>query len=427
MASNVLAEDQLEYDRAVAKLAGDYNLGAWGATAVTVERGVTFAGLGKFGSGALGGNRVLFGGDSILSGAFVSQSLDRALIAASGGRLVFAGNIAYFGETSEQMFTRITEKYRNAGTAPSVAPSLPPLPAADIFVMCIGANDVLQNVAPSVTADNVEKIVRFARGQGMAPVVLSLFPSDTKGPETAATSAAIMARCHALGVLTVDATSGFTDPATGGYVASAGLDGTHPTFASNVAAANAVWTALAPMAPPPVGLYPLSNHGGVADGNMVTNPLLLTDGDANSVPDGWVAGGTGTQALVTDAAFLGGKAWQMTCTPGQLAKFANATTFTAKPGDKFLITFQVKVTSVGALATGGGSCTFGFYQNDFAPQVPALNASPVVGGPTRVYGVATCATGFTSGGKFQAVVGGAAGSTGNTVVRVGGFGVYRIT
>lgn len=114
------------------------------------------------------GDRVLAFGDSLThgTGADAAQAYPAQLQALIGWTVVNAG---VPGETTAEGLRRLPE---------ALAAHRPRL-----LLLCLGGNDMLRRMAPGETADNLRAMVRLAREQGVAVVLIGVpQPSLLAGP-----------------------------------------------------------------------------------------------------------------------------------------------------------------------------------------------------------------------------------------------------
>lgn len=224
-------------------------------------------------------------------------------------------------------------------------------------VTLIGTNDIGAGTPNATIIANYKTIFSALAAAGIVPVVCSLLPR-----------AAFLSGIHTLNVWLrryalensypyVDFYSLIVDPTTGGLAAAYDFgDGLHQNAAGGKLMGQAVNDALAfllPLWQPPL---PAANTDATG---INTNPLFLTDTNADGVPDNWTISGAGAVSTLTvDGAVLG-KSWNITRGGTDLLLFSN---LQAAPAGHVMeiagrIKATLKATSAGLAvrATGGVS------------------------------------------------------------------------
>lgn len=254
------------------------------------------------------GNRLVTWGDSTIAGASQQSSYYTSDCAAtyaallSGQRINLVANAGVGGNTSAQALARFST---------DVAPYSPRL--VDIGV---GTNDTGLSVPLATYQANVAAMVAAVRGIGAMPALRAIPPNNTSGRHAAINLWNAWLRRYASqnGLPYLDAYSTLVDPTNGNYQASLTSDGTHPTTAGYLALGAMYHATLSPLLPPVTPYLSADNADGAA--MWTTNNLLITDTNADGVPDGWIAYGGSSgfaHALVTDSA-VPGKMMQITQT-----------------------------------------------------------------------------------------------------------------
>ncbi|MHC6592443.1 GDSL-type esterase/lipase family protein [Arthrobacter sp. C152] len=257
-------------------------------------------------SAARPGNRVAFLGDSITQSAWQNSTQLRGssypLYAQmlSGGRVLTVRNAGISGERSDQILARFDT---------DITPYKP-----NAVVILAGRNDIAQGITLSVYQANVIAMVAKTRAIGATPI-LGLIPpvnTGTDKPTTIKWNTWLRYYAAANGIITLDFYTLMVDPAAGGYLSTYNTDGTHPSVSGYIAMGQLVADKLGPLLPN--WTPPLAVDNGDTGQLYPSNPILLTDSNADGVPDGWFAYGGSTgyaHALVTDAN-VRGKMMQIT-------------------------------------------------------------------------------------------------------------------
>jgi lysophospholipase L1-like esterase len=268
------------------------------------------SGWSSVGSPPLGGNRVFAMGDSITAGNGTQSPL----------QLGSTQYLPWVGLLSNQRMTPIGfAAGPGITTATILSTHLPtvlaasPRPAA-CFVQG-GTNDAgsFASVPLATTIANLTSIYQQLMGAGILPILLTN-PPRTDSPSGARAALGkindwIVRYASANGLPLVDLWTGLVDPTTGGYLAAYDSgDGIHPNAAGakqmGVLINSAVATWFPNWAPRLAGYN--------ADPNGHQNPLFLTDGNADGVPDTWTMAlnGTPTVGIGADGSVLG-NAWSI--------------------------------------------------------------------------------------------------------------------
>jgi len=255
------------------------------------------------------GNKIVFLGDSITCGsndnANNAQGISWPLMAMlrSGGRVLMARNAGVAGNTSAQMLARFDS---------DVTPYAP-----SAVVLMAGTNDIGNSVTFATYQSNILAILQKIRSIGATPILCTIPCNDdvaTRQPRISVWNQWLRRLALSEGAAIFDAYAVLVDPTNGHYLASYYSDGTHPNFAGCLALGQAFADQMTPFLPKWTPPLPLDN--GDNSGLLSTNPILLTDTNADGIPDGWIAyGGTSgfAHALVTDAS-VPGKMMQITQT-----------------------------------------------------------------------------------------------------------------
>lgn len=307
-----------------------------------------------------GGVRWVPLGDSLSSqqagGAPYNQWVDLVAM-RSNGKVLLAHNAGVSGENTAQMLNRVQ------------ADVLAYFPT---FVTVLGGtNDVTQGVAYATTVANLEQIVARLQASGVT-VCMCTVPPRFDTTKIAATTKmnnwirqhAAASGCHLLDVYgaTVNRTDG---KYASGFPVSDG-DNVHMLRAGHSAIADLFITDVLPKLRASSITRPQTN----ADtNNLITNGLLLTQ--SGGAATGWVASGstTGlTEALVSDAAFLGGTAWEVAlATPSNFRAYSWTANTGWSVGERLLFVARIKITASSSVPTTAG---LGVQANFFSSASP---------------------------------------------------------
>jgi len=286
------------------------------------------------------GNRVVYLGDSITQASWQNSSgtqgssfpLYAQMI--SGGRVLTARNAGVSGERSDQMLARFDT---------DVTPYAP-----NAVMLTAGRNDINQGVTLATFKVNVLAIMAKIRAIGAIPIIGLIPPTNTTAQhgDTIKFNTWLKYYAASNGIAVVDFYSLFVDPANGNYLAAYYTDGTHPSHSGYLAMGQLVSDKLSPLLPTWGPQLAVDN----GDGAQLygTNAVLLTDTNADGVPDGWFAYGGSTgyaHALVADSA-VPGKMMQITQT-ANVSLRAMQRTFTG-------FTVGDKIALAGRITTDGG-------------------------------------------------------------------------
>lgn len=278
---------------------------------------------------------------------FDSQSVPMWTTFLSNNRLRYGGIFAHGGYTTQQ----IIDIY-----LPQIL-ALNPLPG--IVVMNVGTND---NYDLTAALPKVVGIIDTLRKRGILPVVTGAPPNGGNAPIGSDTAmrlkwnTALSSACVTRGVPYVDVFSPLADPAHGGMKLTYGQDNTHPSSVGAKVWAQAIVNALATAAP----FY--TDPGGMPMANVVNfdtttfpfnvnNALLMTDTNADGVPDGYTkqfsSSGGDVSSLVTEAGVPGK---MLSSTRGANATGNNWTTapVTLIPGKKYRAYIRLKTSGLDA-------------------------------------------------------------------------------
>jgi hypothetical protein len=212
----------------------------------------------------------------------------------------------------------------------------------DHCVVLLGPNDASQGVTIAASAAAFTTIFQSLISAGIKPVICTVPPNDTTGVSghNAINKLNWWLRDYAAknGLPLADIHAVLVNPTTGNFAANMSTDGVHFTHLGAKTAgqviANAVANYLTPFSP-----YLVTSND-VTIGQL--NPLMLTDGNADGIPDNFTLSGAGaTGALAADGAVLG-NAWTITVASAQA--IGRSTNIAANPGETIYFACRVKAS-----------------------------------------------------------------------------------
>ncbi len=270
-------------------------------------------------------SRVIIVGDSI--SAFGSASGWMLYVEMTSNRSVrVVKDAAVPGNTIPQMLTRF-----NTDVLPYVSE------ADELWVMA-GTNDTATSDTTAVHARNVTDLMNAARSTGLRVRWFAIPPRDNQIARALTFREVQNAVASTLGVDYMDPWQAVINPATGGFLAADTTDGVHPSASGHTKAGQAVVAALSISSTHRVAL-PVQN---AANGGMMTNPLFVTDTNADGLADGWGLGGAGVASLV--ASTFGNKQ-RLTATGLALPTYLqNNPTLVVTPGNLYSIKGKLTVS-----------------------------------------------------------------------------------
>jgi lysophospholipase L1-like esterase len=287
------------------------------------------------------GNRFGFLGDSItiidtLAYANITE-YHTHLARISGGRIEWGKKAGAGGATTTQI----------------LATHLPTLLAHDIrpdrVIVLAGTNDINGNLATATA--NLATIYRTLRAAGIEPIAATLTPRPgiTAGQRAVYDGICRFVARHAgeQGYPLIDFATAMTADAGAWLDTGWSTDNLHPTVLGAIRMAQVAWAALSPYLIPSSPLLPVSN----ADVAGLTNPLFLTDSNADGIPDGWSlgTGPGGTKTLVDAAADAAGNWFEISKNTTGLVNYVSAT-LPAAPGDRIRAGCRFMVSGVAGTA-----------------------------------------------------------------------------
>jgi hypothetical protein len=244
-------------------------------------------------------------------------------------------------------------------------------PAA--VLVLAGTNDALNAGAsaniPASAISNLEAIYAALAGAGITPIALTIPPSSGILKPIQQLNAWIKRHAALNGLPLVDLYAVLADQATAGY--KTGYDdgdGIHMSPQGAQVAGQAVSDTLTTWLPPHSPWLACSN----ADTTGIGNPLMLTDTNADGVPDNFAIDGfsAGVGVLASDANVLGNK-WTVTRAGTDLTA-RNLTALTAAAGDR--VAGSLRFNTSGLTASATGVMQIGLMAGDNSTIARAMNA-----------------------------------------------------
>jgi lysophospholipase L1-like esterase len=295
------------------------------------------------------GIRVAMLGDSITAGGgltypqvdniYTDSPLVHTIMAAKG-RLRFGGQFAVPGYASAQVLATLTPQ------AVAAAP--------DVCIVLTGTNDY--GTSPDFKT-NIPLIVSALRTAGITPVLCTLPPSSNASTNNFLRPVSRWVRDYANlnGLALLDFQSVLTDPATGLYLSGHNADITHPNAKGyrvmGQYAAPLVQGLVQPgttfLAADP---YDTTNASVGTVNSCIGDALFTTD--TGGIPNGgwYVAAGSATRTMTTDAAFVG-RVHNVAVTGGATAVLSfdvGAAAWTFQPGHRVAVSFRMSTTGMEA-------------------------------------------------------------------------------
>lgn len=200
----------------------------------------------------------------------------------SNRRVRVVKDAAVAGETVDQMIARFSTDVT------------PYADQADELWIMAGTNNAGLSESNSVFAPKISALIDLGIATGLRVRVFNIPPRDNVIAVANTMRECISAVAMQKGVNCYDPWQGVINPATGGFNAADTVDGVHPSAAGHTKAGQAVVAALAIPTTHAIAL-PVQN---AANGGMISNPLFVTDSNADGLADGLTAAGGGATTLV---------------------------------------------------------------------------------------------------------------------------------
>jgi lysophospholipase L1-like esterase len=283
------------------------------------------------GRGGVIGNRSWGLGDSLIAGTYDQMQASNPHAWAcvlSDGKMYLKGTSNLPGATSVTTLTngKLDEVLTNANSI-------------DHCVVLLGPNDASLGVSAANSAVAFSTIFGKLQAAGIVPVICTV-PPNSNGFHDAINKLNWWLRDYASKnkIPIADINTALVNPTNGNYAANMSSDGVHLTALGAKTAGQVIYNAIANYLAPFAPYLPTSND--LTNGQL--NPLMLTDTNADGVPDNFTLAGAGaTAALGADAAVLG-NAWTITVAAAQA--IGRSSIITASVGDTIYFSCRVKST-----------------------------------------------------------------------------------
>lgn len=201
----------------------------------------------------------------------------------SNGRVRLIRDAAIAGNRTDQMVARF-----DTDVTPYASQ------ADELWIMA-GANDVSAGDTSAVFASDLSQLIDKGLAVGLRVRVFVMPPNDTNISNALKFREVTTAVAMKKGVDCMDPWQTCINASTGGFISTDTIDGVHPSAAGHTKAGQAVVAALAIPTNHNIAL-PVQN---AANGGMMSNPLFVTDSNADGLADGWGSGGSGVASLVS--------------------------------------------------------------------------------------------------------------------------------
>lgn len=200
----------------------------------------------------------------------------------SNGRVKLIRDAAIAGNRTDQMVARF-----DTDVTPYASQ------ADELWIMA-GANDVSAGDTSTVFASDLSQLIDKGLAVGLRVRVFVMPPNDTNISNALKFREVTTAVAMKKGVDCMDPWQTCINASTGGFISTDTVDGVHPSAAGHTKAGQAVVTALNIPTSHNIAL-PVQN---AANGGMMSNPLFVTDSNADGLADGWGSSGSGVASLV---------------------------------------------------------------------------------------------------------------------------------
>ena len=312
----------------------------------------------------------------------------------SGGKIRYAYLGGWAGQSSAQILARVNDFVATG--------------AKTIAILC-GANDGGGTGFPSTTRPNLDAIIAGVIARGGTPVLVTAPPRGTAGsPPSSQVKLSINAynhyvrnRAQQLGVPLVEWYTIFADVAGSNDYYAAGMtyDGIHPSSAAGqLAAGQAIATALLPLLPPATPPFITSN---VDAANLSQNGLFLVSSAGKAT--GWsVSSTSGTTPSIVTKTVGNAQRFDLTSNTSAFLMNHSAPAFLAViPGNRYRATANLS-WSGGCIprmqidtGTGSGITAYAVWKPMFTSIIVEATDCPVVFDFTPPAGVTQVAYEFT--------------------------------
>lgn len=292
---------------------------------------------------------------------FGSVSVPFWVSVLSAGRLPFRGAFAHGGYTTQQIHDIYLPQILAMREKPWGC------------VVQVGTNDDWSLAQIIVVRSIMQQLI----AAGIVPIMESGIPSGSTSPLASDVlkrlnwNAAVAQLCVEYGAIWVDVTSALTDVSTGGMAATYASDNTHTAAPGSKVRAQAIVDAVSDIAPRPVPAVARTRNA-LAGSTIFpfngSNSLLLTDTNADGIPDNWsqdVALSGVTPALV-DEAGVPGKMFKVTRPSAANGESRFSSSVTLTPGNRYRAYLRIKTTGVTAAHDALASVSSGITTSSFA-------------------------------------------------------------
>jgi len=304
-----------------------------------------------------GGNRVVYLGDSLMSG-FPTGATATDWTACwptyasilSNQRALYVKNAGVIGERTDEAITRFS------ADVTAYSPTC--------VVLGLGTNDVYQSYSFSSFKTNMQSLVASIRAIGALPVLVTMLPgnaadSTSKRNNIVKWNYWIRDYASDLGLPLIDFYKALVDESTGD-IASAYVyapNPYHPNEAGQALMASTAVTVLTDVLAPWGPMLPTDNTNTF---NLLSNGCMITDATADGIPDGWTWSGTGSPSLVDDGLCQG--KWVRFGGSGSRSLSQSETVGGGSPtvsvGDTIAVGGKIRTASMGGTQTYTVTVTF---------------------------------------------------------------------
>lgn len=299
-----------------------------------------------------------------------------ALLTSTLGNSIFAGvNRISFSDQAIWRSSEVATWIKNGGVAGNTSAMIVARMATDVPAgtqICVfgeGSNDALQGVSVATHRTNIEAIIVYLLSRFITPVLIITAPNTTKSAVINGYVAAEQALAWKYGIAAFDPWRASVDVTTGDWVVGDTTDSTHPTFAAASTAATALMNFLTGVTTAQ-GFGPRANSAGTAGYNLSGgNCMMMTDTNADGVPDGWIIAGTATASNPSAPAGFSGKMARITGTGATGSPYLRKIITTGwQAGDELMISMAIEAHAV---STSGNY--FLTVKVDGGPEINILN------------------------------------------------------
>jgi hypothetical protein len=386
--------------------------------------------------------RLLIGGNSIMSSAFVAITPVGRMLAALNGAVTCVGQVQVFANTEAQQNTAIKAALVDGVTKPT-------------HVMWNGGENDLTGTKAAWLATRLDTI-RAVQAAGAVPIIIGLYPvgsaSDADGGVARKmqnhdwNESARKQAWQESAVFLDPRGPGLENPTTGMYATGMTLDGTHPNTLGHKASVDymipqlqAIFGASGGRTPVPhtnvtwatAATPSLLGEANLIANAMFDNTLASATPSNTSLPAGGATGwrkvdvsgsGTSTGSIVADTDFYTGRAWECIVPVGRSTRFEYVLPTPLIPAVGRQVKYSARVKITQAPDRDSDSAATLFFGPFTTPTVSTQFAS-TCNGYISLEGTQVSTSSFTGGIVLTA---GAAASVGFTV-RIGDMTAFDTT